>query len=44
MMHPDDYADQRRDPDAISMRHATGVDLAFWFVILSGALSVMAQW
>ena len=44
MMHPDDYADHRRDPDALSKRHLSAVDLAFWFIVASGAVSVIAQW
>lgn len=61
MMHPDDYADQRRDPDALMRhkiqindwivrcapclkRHLSAVDLAFWCILASGAVSVIAQW
>lgn len=44
MMHPDDYADQSRDPDALSKRHLSSVDLAFWCIVASGAVSVIAQW
>lgn len=43
-MTPDEYVDQRRDPDALSRRHLSHVDLAFWFIVASGAVSVIAQW
>ena len=43
MMHPDDYADQRAGVD-LSKRHVSAVDLAFWCIMASGAVSVIAQW
>lgn len=43
MMHPDDYADQRTGVD-LNRRHVSSVDIAFWCVMASGAVSVIAQW
>lgn len=43
MMHPDDYADQRAGVDLIR-RHVSAVDLAFWCIVASGSVSVIAQW
>lgn len=61
MMHPDDYADQRRDPGEL-MRHnfqindwivrctprlgrkQVPVDVAFWLLMASSAVCVIAQW
>ena len=43
MMHPDDYADQRAGVD-LHKRHVTTVDLVFWLVMASSAVSVIAQW
>ena len=43
MMHPDDYADQRAGVD-LHKRHLTTVDLAFWCIVASGAVSMIAQW
>ena len=43
MMHPDDYADQRTGVD-LNQRHVSAVDLAFWFIVASGAVSVISQW
>ena len=42
-MHPDDYADQRTGVD-LNRRHVSPVGLAFWLVMASGAMSVIAQW
>ena len=43
MMTPDDYADQRAGVD-LNQRHVSPVDLAFWCIVASGAVSVIAQW
>lgn len=43
MMHPDDYADQRAGAD-LHKRHVSREGIAFWFVMASGAVSVIAQW
>ena len=43
MMHPDDYADQRACVD-LSKRHVSQVGVAFWCIVASGAVSVIAQW
>lgn len=43
-MTPEDYADQRRGPDALTKRHLSAEDLAFWCIVASGAVSVIAQW
>ena len=61
MMHPDDYADQRRDPGALMRhnfqindwvvrcaprlgRHVSPVSIAFWCIMASSAVSVIALW
>lgn len=43
-MHPDDYADQRDDPHSLMRRHVSAVDIAFWCVVASSAVCVIAQW
>ena len=43
MMHPDDYADQRAGVD-LNKRHASAHSIAFWCIVASGAVSVIAQW
>ena len=43
MMHPDDYADQRAGVD-LNQRHVSTEGIAFWLVMASGAVSVIAQW
>ena len=43
MMHPDDYADQRAGVD-LSKRHVSREGIAFWCIMASGAVSVIAQW
>lgn len=43
MMHPDDYADQRNGVD-LMRRHASLEGIAFWCIVASGAVSVVAQW
>ena len=43
MMHPDDYADQRNGVD-LNRRHVSTEGIAFWFIVASGAVSVIAQW
>ena len=43
MMHPDDYADQRAGVD-LHKRHVSPQSIAFWCIIASGALCVIAQW
>ena len=43
MMHPDDYADQRTGVD-LHKRHLSLEGIAFWCIVASGAVSVIAQW
>ena len=43
MMHPDDYADQRSGVE-LHNRHVSREAVAFWCVMASGAVSVIAQW
>ncbi len=43
MMHPDDYADQRNGVD-LNRRHVFAQCIAFWCIVASGAVSVIAQW
>ena len=43
MMHPDDYADQRNGVD-LMRRHVSAQGIAFWLIVASGAVSVIAQW
>ena len=42
-MTPDDYADQRADVD-LHKRHVSLEGIAFWCIMASGAVSVIAQW
>lgn len=43
MTHPDDYADQRNGVD-LHKRHVSLEAVAFWSIVASGAVSVIAQW
>lgn len=42
-MTPDDYADQRAGVD-LNQRHVSAQGIAFWLIVASGAVSVIAQW
>ena len=42
-LHPDDYADQRGGVD-LNQRHVSTQCIAFWCIVASGAVSVIAQW
>lgn len=42
-LHPDDYADQRAGVD-LSQRHVSTEGIAFWCIVASGAVCVIAQW
>jgi hypothetical protein len=42
-MTPDDYADQRAGVD-LNKRHVPTQAIAFWCIVASGAVSVIAQW
>lgn len=42
MMHPDDYADKRAGVD-LYKRHVSLEGIAFWCIMASGAVSVIAQ-
>lgn len=43
MKHPDDYADQRAGVD-MHKRHVSLEGIAFWGVMASSAVCVIAQW
>lgn len=42
-LHPDDYADKRTGVD-LNKRQVSAQGVAFWCIVASGAVSVIAQW